>query len=190
MQLERFDYWQIIRAFDPKNLIFIDESGVNLCLNRLLARALKGQRARGNRPSSRGKNVSVIGALSLKGVIAQVSLLGAIDGLTFEAFIAQRLVPQLWPGAFVLMDNCSIHKGAEIRALIEQAGATLIYLPRYSPDFSPIENAWSKIKQILRSIKARNYPDLALALESAFNQISLENIRNWFSHCCYRISLE
>jgi transposase len=187
VQQERFDYWQLIRAFDPKNLIFIDESGVNLSLSRLRARALKGQRARGSRPSSRGKNVSVIGALSLKGMIAQVSLLGSTDGLTFEAFIAQRLVPQLSPGNTVLMDNCSIHKGAEVRTLIEQAGATLIYLPRYSPDFSPIENAWSKIKQILRSLKARTFPDLAIALESAFNQISPENIRNWFSHCCYCI---
>jgi transposase len=92
-------------------------------------------------------------------LITQVSLLGTTDGLTFEAFISQKLVPQLLPGACVLMDNCSIHKGKEIEALITAAGAKLIYLPPYSPDFSPIENCWSKIKSLLRSIGARNYPD-------------------------------
>lgn len=114
-----------------------------------------------------------------------MSLLGSTDGLTFEAFIAQRLVPKLWPGACVLMDNCSIHKGAEIEASIAKAGAKLIYLPPYSPEFSPIENCWSKIKSLLRSIGARNYPDLAKAIESAFDKVSLADIRAWFTHCCY-----
>ncbi len=93
--------------------------------------------------------------------------------------------PKLWSGAYVLMDNCSIHKGEEIEALITQAGAKLIYLPPYSPDFSPMENCWSKIKSLLRSIGARNYPDLAKAIEQAFEQVSLKDIQNWFTHCCY-----
>ncbi len=80
------------------------------------------------------------------------------------------------------MDNCSIHKGKEIEALIQAAGARLIYLPPYSPDFSPIENCWSKIKSLLRSIGARNYPDLAKAIEYAFAQVSLEDIRSWALH--------
>lgn len=168
-----------------ENLIFIDESGVNLSLARLFARAPKGKRARSKRPMKRGKNVSLIGAISLKGVITQVSLLGATDRLTFEAFISQKLVPLLWKGAYVVMDNCSIHKSEEVAALIQAAGANLIYLPPYSPDFSPIENCWSKIKSILRSIGARSYPDLAKAIESAFNQVSLKDIQSWFTHCCY-----
>ena len=93
----------------------------------MFARAPKGQRARGKRPQKRGKNVSLIGAIGLNGLITQVSLLGATDGLTFEAFIAQRLVPKLWSGACVLMDNCSIHKGKAIETLITQVGAKLIY---------------------------------------------------------------
>ncbi len=157
-----------------ENLIFIDESGVNLSLARLFARAPKGKRAKSKRPMKRGKNVSLIGAIGLKGVITQVSLIGATDGLTFEAFISQKLVPKLWKGAYVVMDNCSIHKGEEVAALIQAAGANLIYLPPYSPDFSPIENCWSKIKSILRSIGARSYPDLAKAIESAFNHVSLK----------------
>lgn len=83
------------------------------------------------------------------------------------------------------MDNCSIHKGKEIEKLITQAGARLIYLPPYSPDFSPIENCWSSIKSLLRSRGARNYSDLAKAIEEAFDKVSLDDIRGWFTHCCY-----
>ena len=156
----------------------------------MFARAPKGQRARGKRPQKRGKNVSLIGAIGLNGLITQVSLLGATDGLTFEAFIAQRLVPKLWSGACVLMDNCSIHKGKAIETLITQVGAKLLYLPPYSPDFSPIENCWSKLKSVLRAIGARNYPDLVQAIEAAFAKVSLNDIKHWFTHCCYCTSAD
>lgn len=175
----------MVQGILAKNLIFIDESGINLALTRMYARSPRGKRARGNRPQKRGQNVSLIGALGLDGLITQVSLLGATDGLGFEAFIAQRLVPKLWAGACVLMDNASVHKGAEIEALITAAGARLIYLPPYSPDFSPIENCWSKIKSLLRSIGARTYPDLVKAITQAFEKVSLDDIRGWFTHCCY-----
>jgi transposase len=173
-----------------KDLIFLDESGVNLALVRLFARSRQGQRAYGERPNKRGQNVSIIGAMSLKGVIAQSSLMGGTDAVTFEAFVSQKLVPKLWRGACVIMDNCSIHKGEQIRSLIEGVGAKLIYLPTYSPEFNPIENCWSKLKSILRQIGARTYPDLAKAIEFAFNQVSLNDIRNWFIHCCYCTSVD
>jgi transposase len=171
-------------------LIFIDESGVNLAMTRLYARSAKGTRARGKRPSQRGQNVSLIAALSLKGVLTQVALKGSTNGLTFEAFIAQRLVPKLWKGACVIMDNCSIHLDQAVEELITQAGARLIYLPPYSPDFSPIENCWSKVKTILRSIGARSYPDLAQAIAKAFASVSLADIQGWFTHCCYCTSAD
>lgn len=146
---------------------------------------LKGKERGGKRPHKRGKNVSLIGAIGLGGLITQVSLLGTTDGLTFEAFISQKLVPQLLPGACVLMDNCSIHKGKEIEALITAAGAKLIDLPPYSPDFSPIENCWSKIKSLLRSLGARNYPD-----ESKSNWTSLfTGISRWYSRLVYSLLL-
>ena len=116
--------------------------------------------------------------------------MGAVDGLTFEAFISQRLVPQLWEGACVIIDNCSIHLGKEIDKLIGQAGARLIYLPPYSPEFSPIENFWSKVKSILRSLEARTYSELEKTLKEAFEQVSLEDIENWFTNCCYCTSLD
>lgn len=171
----------MIQGCLAKDLIFIDPSGINLALTRLFARSPKGKRARGTRPQKRGKNVSLIAAIGLKGVITHVRLLGCTDSLTFEAFIAQRLVPQLWSGACVLMDNCSIHKPAEIESLI--------YLPPYSPEFSPIENCWSKIKSLLRSVGARNYPDLNKAIEEAFEQVTLAHLRGWFTHCCYCTSV-
>ena len=154
-------------------------------MTRLRARSTKGKRAYSSKPSKRGKNVSIIGALGLNGVIADYSLLGATDGLTFEAFISQKLVPKLWKGACVVMDNCAVHLDKTIRDLIEAAQARLIYLPPYSPDFSPIENCWSKLKSILRTLGPRTYPDLANAIETAFSQVSLDDIRGWFTHCCY-----
>ncbi|ESA37918.1 transposase [Leptolyngbya sp. Heron Island J] len=173
-----------------KDLIFIDEAGVNLAMTRLFARAPKGQRAHGNRPNKRGKNVSLIGAISLNRVITQLSILGAVDSITFEAFISQKLVPNLWKGECVILDNCKIHLGKDVEAMIKAAGARLIYLPPYSPDFSPIENCWSKIKTRLRAIGARTYPDLEKAVEEAFERVSLEDLLSWFTHCCYCTSLD
>ena len=152
---------------------------------RLYARSLRGTRARGEKPQKRGKNISIIGALSLEKVLAKANIYGAVDGVTFEAFIVKELVPKLWVGACVVMDNAKIHLGEMVREVIEQAGASLIYLPPYSPEFSPIENFWSKVKAILRKIKARNYKDLIDGITSAMLQVTQQDIRNWFTHCCY-----
>lgn len=176
-------------ALLAQDLIFIDETGVDLALTRLRGRSPRGSRAHGKRPSKRGKRVSIISAINFREVMTHCQLIGTTDGLAFEAFIAQRLVPKLWKGACVIMDNCSIHKGKEIKELIEAAGAILIYLPPYSPDFSPIENCFSKIKNILRSIGARTYPDLVTAIEEAFSQVYEEDLKGWFTHCCYCTSL-
>ncbi len=140
VQRKRVDFWEQIRGVLVNNLVFLDEAGVNLWMVRLFARAVQGQRAYGSRPKRKGENVSLFSAISLKGVVAQTSLIGTTDGITFEAFVSQKLVPNLWEGACVIMDNCSAHKGEEVRKMIEAAGAKLIYLPPYSPDFSPIEN--------------------------------------------------
>jgi transposase len=184
----RVDFWSKIRDVPVEDLIFLDEAGVNLAFVRLYARALRSQRAYGTRPQKRGKNVSMIGAIALKGIVASINILGATDGLTFEAFVLQKLVPNLWKGATVVWDNSTIHKGQEIEQALREAGAKLIYLPPYSPDFNPIENFWSKVKNTLRSLGARTYKALDLAISEAFNQVSLKDIRNWFAHSCYCIS--
>ncbi|WP_341530427.1 transposase [Nostoc sp. UHCC 0302] len=172
VQLLRFQFWLQIRLTPASKMIFLDEAYRNLSLLRHSARSPKGKRAHGSRPQKHSKNVSMIGAIS------QYSILGATDGLTFEAYISQKLVPFLEKGNYAIMDNCSIHKGGDIEKLIEAAGAKLIYLPPYSPDFSPIEHCWSKVKNILRSLGARSYPSLAQAIEAAFNQVSLNDIYN------------
>ena len=152
---------------------------------RLYARALKGKRARGEKPQKRGRNISLIFALSLRKVVASVNIYGAVDGVTFEAFVLNKLVPNLWENACVVMDNAKIHQGEMVRKFIEQAGATLLYLSPYSPEFSPIENFWSKVKSILRKTAARTYKDLIDAIANAMLNVTQENIRNWFAHCCY-----
>ena len=152
---------------------------------RLYARALKGKRARGEKPQKRGKNISLIAALSVQELIASVSIYGAVDGVTFEAFILQELIPKLWKDACVVMDNAKIHQGEMVREFIEKAGAKLLYLSPYSPEFSPIENFCSKVKSILRKTAARTYKDLIDAITNAMLEVTQSNIRNWFAHCCY-----
>ena len=168
-----------------EDLIFIDEASVNLAMVRLYGRALKGRRARGERPQKRGVNISLLSALSLRGVASSINIYGPVDGVTFEAFIVRKLVPNLWKGARVVIDNAKIHFGEMVKNSIENAGATLIYLSPYSPEFSPIENFWSKVKSLLIKLKARTYADLIDAIADAMLQVTQTDIRNWFAHCCY-----
>ena len=166
----RSEYWARVRVRDipAEDLVFIDESGSNIGMTRTQARSLEGQRAYESAPVRRGKNVTIIGAIALRGIVAFVNILGASNSLTFEAFIVRYLLPNLWEGACVIMNNASIHKEKDLRPLIELAGARLEFLPPYSPDFSLIENCWSKVKSILRSIAPRTYRDLADAIQQAF----------------------
>lgn len=114
----RYEFWQKIREVCFKDLIFIDESGVNLAMVRLYARSLKGSRAKGQKPNKRGRNVSIIGAISVNEVLRSVNLIGTTDPITFEAFIIRKLVPKLWKGACVVMDNFTIHTGEEVEKAI------------------------------------------------------------------------
>jgi transposase len=185
VQILRCEFWKAIKKISLKDLIFIDESGVNLARVRLYARSLKGERAKGLKPTKRGKNVSIIGAMSVKEIVTLVNLIGGTDAITFEAFIIKKLVPKLWKGACVVMDNCPIHLGEEVKKAIERTGAKLIYLSPYLPNFSLLENLWSILKIILRSIKTNNYQELGKAIDFAFGQVTLSNIFNWFTHCYY-----
>lgn len=128
--------------------------------------------------------MSLIAPINLNCVITQLPILGAVDGITFEA-ISQKIVPKLWQGACVILNNCKIYLGEDVEAMIKAAGARLIYLPPYSPDFFPIETCWSKIKAQLRAIGARTYSDLEKAVDKAFESVSLEDLLGWFTHFCY-----
>lgn len=185
VQKQREEYWQKVRNIPPEKLIFIDEIGTDLAMIRLYARAKKGERARGKRPKKRGKRVSTIGALGYQGMIISFNISGTLNRITFEAFVSRKLVPKLKKGDYVILDNCTSHTGEEIEKMIKKAGAQVIYLPPYSPDFSPIENCWSKVKSILRTVGARTYKALEAAIEFAISQVTQEDIHNWFTHCCY-----
>lgn len=185
VQLLRVEYWQTVAEIEPQDLIFIDETGMNLGLSRTCARSIQGTRAYGTKPYERGANISLIGAISLKGFLGSMTVSGGTDGAAFRVFIEKILVPCLWPGATVVMDNLSAHKVKGISELIEAAGASIIYLSPYSPDLNPIESCWSKLKEYLRSVSARTRETLELALVQGFDLITLKDIKNWFTHCCY-----
>lgn len=184
----RVEYWQALESVKLTDLVFIDEAGVNLGMTRRYARSLKGTRAYGDTPDARGKNVTMIGGISLQGFVASLTFPGGTDTLAFQTYVTQVLVPNLWQGACVVMDNFSSHKVAGIRQAIEAAGAKLVYLPPYSPDFNPIENCWSKVKEFLRSKAVRTYEALDDAITEAFDCVTSKDMIGWFTHCCYYVS--
>ena len=152
---------------------------------RLYARALPGNRATGERPHKKGRNVTLVGAMSLNGMVAALTLEGGINGDVFKYFVEQMLVPNLWVGACVVMDNLSSHGVEGVRELIEAAGAKLVYLSPYSPDFNPIENCWSKVKAFLRSVAARSREALDQGITDALKAVTLKDIEGWFTYRCY-----
>lgn len=165
----------------------IDEMGANLSLARLYARAPKGQRAYAAKPVNRGSNVTTIGALGLEGLVAVMTVEGSVTGEVFQAYLEQVLGPRLRPGQIVLMDNLRAHKVRGIQETIEATGAGLQYLPSYSPDFSPIEPCWAKLKTFLRAQAARTRDALDAALTEGLQLITPDDARGWFKHCGFRI---
>ncbi len=152
----------------------------------LYARATKGQRAYASKPVKKGQNLSILGAMSLNhGFLAGFSFDGGTNGDIFLWFIQNVLVPQLWLGAVVVMDNLPAHKVQGVTEAIEAVGAQVIYLSPYSPDFNPIEHLWSKLKALLRKVAARTKDVLHDAIREGLNLISLKDVRNWLTHCCY-----
>lgn len=169
----------------PEDLVFVDESGVNLSFCRLWARAPRGLRAFGNAPQNWGENISILSALTLQGTLASMHVPGATDGEVFLSYVEEVLAPQLWPGAVVVLDNLSAHKVGGIQKAIEAVGASLHYLPPYSPDFNPIEQAWSKLKSYLRSVAARTHHALSRAIAKGLELIRSEDAHGFFTHCGY-----
>lgn len=168
-------------------LVFIDETGTHLGMTRSYAWAPEGQRALGERPYDTGANISLVGALSLTGVIAALMIDGAVDGEVFRGFVQQFLVPVLQSGDVVLLDNLPAHKVQGVEAAIVSAGATVKFLPAYSPDLSPIENAWSKVKEALRGTAARKLHGLIKGVKQALESVTATDAQGWFEHCGYCI---
>jgi transposase len=166
-------------------LVFVDESGATTNMTRSYGRAPRGERVREGTPAGHWRTLTLLGAMSCSGLIATMTIPEPTDGDIFLAYVEQVLCPRLQPGQVVIMDNLAAHKVAGVHALIASAGATLVYLPPYSPDLNPIEQCWSKLKQILRSVKARSAELLEQSVSEAMRCISSENARAWFHHCGY-----
>ncbi len=170
---------------EVNRLVFLDECGSNIALTPLYARAPKGERAHGSVPRNRGKNMTLIASLSLQGMGAAMILEGGVNALAFEAYVEQVLVPTLQPGQTVVMDNLSVHKVARVQQLIENRGCRLLFLPAYSPDFSPIEETFSKIKAFLRRAGTRTREALQDAIAQALLTVTSQDALGWFRHCGY-----
>ena len=185
VQKEREEFQRDMINLPVEKLIVVDEAGVNIGMVRRYGRSSIGTRAEGDKPRNTGSNISLVGALGLSGITTIMMLEGAVDGDAFEAFIEKMLVPTLHSGDIVLMDNVNIHKGAEVEKAIRSAGAKLQYLPRYSPDLSPIENCWSKLKELLRGIAARTVDNLEEGVKNALGKVTEKDVKSWFKHCGY-----
>lgn len=172
-------------ALDPDKLIFIDETGASTKMARRYGRALRSARCEAAVPHGHWKTTTFTAGLRRTGLCAPMILEGAMDGSAFKAYIEQVLVPELRPGDIVIMDNLSTHKMVNVRQAIEGAGAELRYLPAYSPDLNPIEQAFSKFKAHLRKAATRTVADLEQAIAEAISLFQPHECQNYFKAAGY-----
>lgn len=171
------------RELPAVDLVFIDESGTNTNLCPTHGRAPRGQRVKGHRPFNRGTNQTIVGAIGLTGLLTHRVLDGAMTKSRFIEWVKQDLVPRLWPGAVVILDNLRAHHAIEAREAVEAVGACMLHLPPYSPDLNPIEPCWAKLKNFLRKAAARTVEALRQAIDEGMRQIVASNCQGWFKHC-------
>jgi transposase len=171
-----------IRTVDPNRFVCVDETGTNLAMTRRYARAEGQARAHGHAPKNPGENVSVIGSLRLSGEMTAMNFSGSLDGEAYHVYAREILCPTLRAGDIVIMDNLRVHQDQRVRELIEKCGAEIWYQPPYSPWLNPIEECWSKMKIILRTIAARTREALDAGITQALNEITESDAQGWFGH--------
>lgn len=179
--------WRWLAArFDARRLVFVEESGFNTSMTRLRSRAPRGERAYGRVPRNRGKNQTLIASISLKGGMGEaISIEGGTDAEVLETYVRDFLAPSLEAGQVVVMDKLGAHRSTRVKELIEARGCDLVLMPSYSPDLNPIEEAFSKIKSIVRKAGARTRELLDEAMGEAMSAVRLEDVLGWFTHCGY-----
>jgi transposase len=175
----------VAAVVDPERLIFVDECGTHTSLAPIYGYAPRGERLCLAVPRNRGKNTTLLSSMSLEGIGPSLSVEGSTTTRVFETYVEKVLAPSLKEGQVVVMDNLSAHKPKRIRELVEQRGCELVYLPSYSPDYNPIEEAFAKIKHLLRKAAARTKEALIDAIAAALCAISTEDIRGYFQHAGY-----
>ena len=186
--MRRAEWREAQRDFDPDRLVFIDETWASTAMARIRGRAPRGERLRMAIPHGHWKTTTFVAGLRNSGVVAPMVLDGPINGAAFQAYVDQVLVPDLRPGDIVVMDNLGSHKGASIRAAIEAAGASLLYLPPYSPDLNPIENAFAKLKAMMRKAAERTIEGLWSSIGRLIDAFNLTECSNFFRNAGYRSS--
>ncbi|SRR5579871_921890 len=182
---ERAAWRKQAATLSSSDLVFVDETGSHIAMTPVYAYAPKGQRAIGSVPRNYGASMTLIASLSLSGMGEALMLDGAADGAAFEVYIEQLLAPSLRPGQIVILDNLSIHLGSRVKQAIEARGCRLLFLPAYSPDLSPIEEAFSKLKTMLRRAGARTREALQEAIATALDLITATDAHGWFTHSGY-----
>lgn len=181
----REDWFEGQPELDPERLVFIDETWASTNMARRYGCAQKGERLRAGVPHGHWKTTTFVGALRSTGMVAPMVLDGPINSVAFQAYVDQVLVPELRPGDIVIMDNLGSHKGAGVRDAIEAAGASLLYLPPYSPDFNPIENAFSKLKALLRKAAERTLEGLRSRIGTLLPAFTLQECANFSAAAGY-----
>lgn len=177
---------EIMSQSNPDDVVVLDETGFNLAMTRGYARSIRGTRAESDRPANKGKNVTLLSAMTTQGALAWSIFDGALTGKIFLTWLDEELVPRLRPGQMVVMDNLSVHKVAGVREKIESAGATLVYLPPYSPELSPIELMWSWVKSWMRRFEVRNRDIIPAVLKKILQIVDPTACENWFRHCGWK----
>jgi transposase len=177
-------------AVDTSRLVFVDEMGANTSLYPLYAYSPRGRRAYAEVPRNRGKNTTLLASITVEGMGPCVAVEGTITSAVFEVYVEQVLVPTLRSGQAVVLDNLSAHKSERVRELVEGRGCDLLFLPPYSPDLNPIEEAFSKIKALLRRAEARSRGALVEVIGRALSTITARDARSFFEHCGYRASVQ
>jgi transposase len=179
--------WRVMVAqeLDARSLVFVDEMGTNTALSPLYAWAPTGERASCSVPRNRGPNTTLLSSMTLEGMGTSLAVEGATNREVFETYVQRVLAPTLRPGQVVVMDNLTAHKGDRVKELIEERGCELLYLPPYSPDFNPIEEAFAKIKGLLRKAEARTREALVEAIGRGISMVTAEDARGFFDHCGY-----
>jgi transposase len=181
--------WRAMVAtiLDVRRLVFVDECGTHTSLAPLYAWASRGRRAYAKVPRNRGKNTTLLASISVEGMGPCLAVEGTTTAEVFEAYVEQILAPMLKEGQTVVMDNLSAHKGKKVHELVEARGCRLLFLPPYSPDLNPIEEAFSKVKASLRRARARSREALVGAIGRAISAVTARDARAFFEHCGYRL---
>ncbi len=175
---------------DPRKLVFVDEMGTNTSLSPRYAYSPKGRRAYAQVPRNRGANTTLLASISLEGMGPCLAVEGATTTTVFEAYVEKVLAPSLRRGQIVVLDNLGAHKSERARKLLEERGCQLLFLPPYSPDFNPIEEAFSKIKGALRKAQARTREALIEALGIAISAVTARDAQGFFEHGGYHLSVQ